>query len=227
MAKIKVIDGFQLKIIMAVLMLMDHLHYSLPGFPYWFHVVSRVVAPVFAYLVAEGLYYTSNRAEYLKRMFTIGGVMLAVDIALLLVLGRSPGNSIIMALGLSATMVCCIDKAIAKEGSAAKWIFFAVLLFGICIFFEGMMLCPLMLIIFYYLRKKPLTMWIVFILVSVLMLFAIGMLFDAQIYMVFSFIPILFYNGKRGVSGKFAKYFFYVFYPVHIWIIFLIKELIF
>lgn len=33
---------------------------------------------------------------------------------------------------------------------------------------------------------------------------------------------IALYNGQRGPAGPFAKYFFYVFYPAHLWIIGLI-----
>ena len=34
-------------------------------------------------------------------------------------------------------------------------------------------------------------------------------------------IPIWFYNGTRGPS---AKYFFYVFYPVHLFLLYLIRR---
>ena len=30
---------------------------------------------------------------------------------------------------------------------------------------------------------------------------------------------ILLYNGKRGINNKFSKYLFYIFYPLHLWII--------
>jgi hypothetical protein len=39
-----------------------------------------------------------------------------------------------------------------------------------------------------------------------------------------AFIPINMYNGKRGfIQGKWGKYFFYAFYPVHLFILYLIK----
>lgn len=44
----------------------------------------------------------------------------------------------------------------------------------------------------------------------------------------FAFLPINMYNGKRGfVKGKAAKYFFYVFYPLHITILVIIRRLFF
>ena len=33
-------------------------------------------------------------------------------------------------------------------------------------------------------------------------------------------IPLLFlYNGQQGLKNKFSQYFFYVFYPAHLWIL--------
>ncbi|MCL2052147.1 MAG: TraX family protein [Lachnospiraceae bacterium] len=31
------------------------------------------------------------------------------------------------------------------------------------------------------------------------------------------------YNGERGSESALAKYFFYVFYPLHLWIIYSVK----
>jgi hypothetical protein len=42
---------------------------------------------------------------------------------------------------------------------------------------------------------------------------------DAQWLMVFAALPILLYNGRRGRG---AKYFFYAFYPLHIYLLYLI-----
>ena len=39
-----------------------------------------------------------------------------------------------------------------------------------------------------------------------------------QIYMIFAIPIIALYNGEKGKS---MKYLFYIFYPVHIWILYL------
>ncbi|MEG0899371.1 MAG: TraX family protein [Oscillospiraceae bacterium] len=40
-------------------------------------------------------------------------------------------------------------------------------------------------------------------------------------------LPImLLYNGKRGYSGKWGKYLFYIFYPIHFWLLFIISNLV-
>ena len=46
--------------------------------------------------------------------------------------------------------------------------------------------------------------------------------------MCFSFISINMYNGKRGfIQGKAAKYFFYLFYPVHLTILVILRQILF
>lgn len=43
----------------------------------------------------------------------------------------------------------------------------------------------------------------------------------------FAFIPIAFYNGKRGfIRGKAAKYIFYAFYPAHLFVLYLIRRIV-
>ncbi|WP_374705328.1 hypothetical protein [Paenibacillus radicis (ex Gao et al. 2016)] len=39
-------------------------------------------------------------------------------------------------------------------------------------------------------------------------------------FLFITVIPfILLYNGERGLSNRFAKYLFSVFYPLHLWIL--------
>jgi hypothetical protein len=43
---------------------------------------------------------------------------------------------------------------------------------------------------------------------------------SVQWLMVFAIIPIILYNGKRGKVQKAGKYFFYVYYPAHIYLLY-------
>ena len=47
-----------------------------------------------------------------------------------------------------------------------------------------------------------------------------------QAYALFAFIPILFYSGKRGYDAKWFKYGCYIYFPMHLIIIFLIFSLL-
>jgi hypothetical protein len=46
---------------------------------------------------------------------------------------------------------------------------------------------------------------------------------DPQWMMIFAAIPMMLYDGRRG---KGSKYFFYIFYPAHIYVFYIIAWLI-
>jgi hypothetical protein len=77
-------------------------------------------------------------------------------------------------------------------------------------------------LLFYIFREKRLIQVAVLVLTGVLSLFTFGP-GEVQWMMVFAAIPMLMYNGKRG---KGSKYFFYIFYPAHIYILYTIAYFI-
>lgn len=90
----------------------------------------------------------------------------------------------------------------------------------------------LMGILLYVFNKSKTKQAIVIIIFSVCMLllnFLIGFSIENVFYLnyewmaVFSLIPILLYNGKKGKSHK---YFFYIYYSVHMWILYLLGNIL-
>ena len=85
---------------------------------------------------------------------------------------------------------------------------------------EGGWALVLLGVLFYVFREKR--------LLQVLVLVALGLMTrmggdGVQWMMIFAAIPILLYNGARGRG---SKYFFYIFYPAHIYIFYTITSLI-
>ena len=69
----KKLNAYQLKLICAFLMLLDHISPLIPNeLSSVLHVISRCVAPVFAYFVVEGLFYTRDIKQYVGRLFGWG-----------------------------------------------------------------------------------------------------------------------------------------------------------
>lgn len=68
-------DRFKLKVLMIIFMLLDHIATFFSGAPFWFHYVGRVVMPVFFYLLVEGYFKTSSKANYLKRLLVASEIM--------------------------------------------------------------------------------------------------------------------------------------------------------
>ncbi|MGL4912473.1 MAG: TraX family protein, partial [Romboutsia sp.] len=98
----------------------------------------------------------------------------------------------------------------------------------------GIVVIPFILIT-YLLRDNKKKQIIAYIILSII-LFAmsyvpyptleetINMLMFNSDFLFILVVPfILLYNGERGMNNKFSKYLFYVFYPLHLWILAVIQ----
>ena len=71
----KGLTGNKLKLIAILSMTLDHVISVLfPNYPtdWWIillHILGRLAAPIFWYMVAEGYHYTHNMKKYLLRLF--------------------------------------------------------------------------------------------------------------------------------------------------------------
>ena len=108
-------------------------------------------------------------------------------------------------------------------------------LFGSVIFCEGSICFVLFFVIVYFLKKKKKELCVFFSFFSFILEFLIrrayymrGAIeylvpFNKFQWMVFFVLPlILMYNGKEGRK---CKWFYYLFYPMHIWILYAIANL--
>lgn len=85
---------------------------------------------------------------------------------------------------------------------------------------EGGFALVLLGVLFYIFRKNRIMQILVLLILSVLVYIAGNKI---QCIMGLAAIPILLYNGKRGHG---MKNFFYIFYPAHIGILYIISALI-
>lgn len=68
----KGLTDFQLKILALIFMTFDHIAYMLLGIihvPIWFHIIGRLSAPLFLFMVAEGMWHTRSRIKYMSRLY--------------------------------------------------------------------------------------------------------------------------------------------------------------
>ena len=90
---------------------------------------------------------------------------------------------------------------------------------------EGGFSAVILGLVLYLLRKRRLVQVLVFAAFSLLLLIITlragrdPFYGDAQWLMIFAVIPMLLYNGGRGRGNK---YFFYIFYPAHIYLLYVI-----
>ena len=217
------LSGSWLKVMALTSMLLDHLaHFywrGLPAFrlvlfsiagrditPYLLvRMLGRLAFPMFAFLIVEGFLHTRNRKKYGLNLFVFA---LISEIPWNLVHSGNwlyPSQNVMFTLLLGYLGLCAIERY--KDNwkyllmSLLALLVVSVLLradFGLSGF--GFIL------LLYVLKDKK-------ILQAVIGCCILPSRWVAGL----AFIPINLYNGKRGfVKGAVSKYFFYLFYPLHL-----------
>lgn len=233
----KKMNGFQLKIIALILMLMDHLYFAFSNvFPLWFHPLSRVVAPIFAFLMIEGFYHTRSRLKYNIRLFVWAIFMEAGNRILNLALaskGVSVHNNIFMTLFIGLTIINLIEYSKGKDSTKKLLLILgAIILIPLSMFTEGgIVIIPFILITYFFrgnLKNQIIGYTILFIplVFSAIQIYPgdikftiMQIMFNSDFLFILVVPFMLLYNGERGLNNKFSKYLFYVFYPLHLWIL--------
>lgn len=237
----KNLNAFQLKIIAVIVMLMDHLYLTFPkNFPLWFHPLSRFVAPLFAFLVVEGVFHTKSKFKYNCRLFgwaifmAVGNYIINTSFISKRI---TVGNNILFTFAIGLTVLNLFHYSKSKVGfKKIELLLFAIWLSGLGVVGTegGNILIPFMLIAYFF-RDNMKIKVLSYLILSLLLLFmsyvpydrlseTINMLMFNSDFLFIIVLPfILLYNGERGPNTKFSKYLFYVFYPLHLWILAIIK----
>ena len=214
-------------------MVVDHI--GLLFFPriILFRIIGRIAFPIFAFMIAEGARYTSNRLKYIGML---GGLATICQIVYYL-FDNSLYMCILVTFTLSLLMIFALQefkKRLFDEKSshAERFCFGALFLisvvacfvlnqvFTIDYGFEGCIL-PLFASLLDFRGIKASEYIQRFdTLFNRVLIFGIGLVFvslslgNLQIYSLIALVPLFLYSGNRGKYKM--KYFFYLFYPLHL-----------
>lgn len=226
------------------------------GAPEWLTIVGRLVAPIFLFLSAEGFHYTRNRKRYMSTLligFIICNILFAAvakifpnnDIVLI--------NSIFGTLFFGTVLMWIIDGFRGENQYKVKAVIVAILVLvvslipivmtsmvstnptpiSVIIMQLGIIFIPSIFLVeggmgfiilagvFYLLRNNRKWQMLFLILFSFI-IFLVNPT-GIQWIMGFSAIFLALYNGKEG---KKEKWFFYIFYPTHIIVLYLLATLV-
>ena len=239
MKKIKFINSNLLKILAMFFMLLDHMWATIIPGNQWMTNIGRLAFPIFAFLVVEGFIHTSNLKKYIKRLFIFA---LISEIPFNLMYTGSfifPFHqNVLFTLLLGLLCINEIDKM--KNNKSLKNIFkaclkiFLFLLIGLIGFVDYGITGILTIIAFYIFRNfkfawlgqlvSLILLYIVFFKGQsvVLNIFNYEYFLPLQAFGILALIPIWLYNGTRGKKSKALQYGFYLFYPVHMLVLYLI-----
>lgn len=220
------LSGSMLKLIAVISMLIDHTGlvllaqfpssfvplFTLLGYPvtlYWIvRGIGRIAFPIFCFLLLEGFYHTSNRMAY-ARSLLVFAVLSEIPFNLMLS-GKLlyPQQNVFFTLLIGYLTFWALEET---KGFPLKQLAVAFAGFSAACIIRGDYGVKgyLFLLLLYLLRMHP--FW-----QTVLGCISLSWEWLA----CFAFIPIRLYNGQRGfIHGKVGKYFFYLFYPLHILIL--------
>lgn len=217
------LTGNQLKIIALIAMTCDHVGLQLlPQFPV-LRIIGRLALPIFAYMIAEGCRHTRNRTKYLLTILVFAAVCQAVYFFAM----GSLYMCILVTFSLSVALIYVLDRAVSRKGigdctlaafSLAAVYFLCESLpellvdtdYAIDYGFWGVML-PVLI----YFGRNCIGSLILSGLGLVLLALSRG---DLQWYALAALPLLALYGGQRGKLKM--KYLFYVYYPVHLVVIY-------
>ncbi len=230
----KKLNSNHLKIIAIIAMTIDHIADLLyPGMPNIFisnvmHIIGRLTAPIMFFFICEGYHYTKNVKNYISRLFIFA---LISHFAYCFAFGInfipfSTGDifnqtSIMWTLAWAVVALHILHgKNNLKEWQ--KWLL--IILINLITFSSDFSSIAVMAILFMYDRRGNLKSQMISMMAWLTLYALISYLFVSKTYGLIAMTAILVYpllknyNGKRG-KAKWLKWFFYLYYPLHLIII--------
>lgn len=230
MSKIK-LNTFHLKIIALICMVVDHFAYiflaaSTPAYVVM-RCVGRLAAPIFWFCLAEGYKHTSNKGEYLKRLFFSSLIMglgnMLISIFLDINISFTTPN-MFFAMTLMIVIIELIsmirnEKTLYLRCLSCISLVFAVLAILQLAEYKAFILASVL--IFYFVENKFLKCSLFCCFSFILSILYLNIY---QMFMMFAVIFFIFYSNEKPKHS--LKFFFYIFYPIHFWILCIICYLI-
>lgn len=218
------LTGNQLKLIALISMTLDHV--GLQMFPdvIVFRILGRLALPIFAYMIAEGCRHTRDRKKYLGKLLGLG---LLCQVVYFFAMG-SLYQCILITFSLSVLLIYAIDNAhttptallalLALVSVCAICLGLPQLLKGTDFAIDYGVWGVLLPVLVYFGGSRKLAFLTLALCLQARQLGGIQ-------WFSLAAIPLLMcYNGRRG-KGNVGKW-FYVYYPLHLVVIYGISVLI-
>jgi len=231
-----------LHIMAMAFMLCDHLWGTIVPGNDWLNCIGRISLPIFAFMIVNGYFYTSNIKKYVGRLFLFAIISeIPFNLAL--------GSRIIYPIHQNVLFSFLISIALIRwnEKAKEKHNLFIRIAVGVLSVLLGYILGlitmvdfyhagVLTVLVFYFFRHRKwwcyLGQLVCLYYINAEMLGGIGYEFQffgntyflaRQSFAMLALIPIWLYRGKQGHHSKAFQYFCYAFYPLHLLVLGLLK----
>ena len=235
--------SFSLHIMAMVFMLCDHLWGTSYVNHEVFTCVGRLTFPIYAFMLVEGYFHTSNLKKYVKRLLLFALISeipfnLMMGSSILFPIHQNALWSLLISFGLVHWNEKTKEKQVWKRILVGIATYCIVYLGGIITFVDYHHAGILMVLTFYFFRGRKwwnylgqlLCMW--YINCEMLggfgyeiNLFGDTYFISRQGFALLALIPIWLYKGKQGYHSKNLQSLYYVFYPLHLFVLGILKFL--
>lgn len=230
------LSGNALKVIAAVSMAVDHIGYLILPQITILRIIGRFAFPIFAFMIAQGCRYTKNKKRYLATI----SVLAAVCQIVYYIADKSLYMCVLVTFSLSIVMIYALQyfkKMVLSPESTGIQRLFAAFVFVLSVTsvyilnrifiidygFWGCMV-PVFAALFQPVgakesecEKKLNHNWLHVLTLSGGLILLAAERGGVQPFSLLAVPLLLLYSGKRGRLNM--KYFFYIFYPLHLVII--------
>ena len=227
---LKIFSSSVLKTIAVVTMLIDHFALLLaPQIPlltaslfcvgsktitlyYIMRRIGRLAFPIFCFLITEGFAHTKNRMHYALRLLLFAALsevpynlMKSGDFF------YTGSQNIFFTLFLGVVFLYIYESGFSELLKLALTVTAGV--FAVILKSDYGILGALLILLIYILKERPLAQTVL-----------AYPLLSGNVFALAAFLPINMYNGNRGfIRSPILKYCFYLFYPVHIIVLVIVK----
>ena len=217
-----------LKLVACVTMLMDHIGAVLLPQYLFLRYIGRIAFPIYCFLLAKGVHYTNNPKKYCLRL-GVGTILSEIPFDLALFGGLTfHYQSVMLTLLIAFLMALCM-KHTGSVILRALWVVpFALVAEWFRTDYGGMGV--VLVGLFVLTRELPHRKLFQFVGMLPILWFTGGMWMQAagirmpvEMLALAALIPIGLYSGRKSTVSPWVQRAFYLFYPVHLAVLFLIR----
>ncbi len=212
----KGLNTFTLKMIAIVSMVIDHVGHIFFPEAMIFRIIGRMSFPIFAYVLAEGFHYTKDVKKYLLRLGLFALLSeIPYDLAIMGSVLEFSHQNVFFTLFFGVLMLYVMSR---MKNMLMQYAVVLVAVF-VCRFLhtDYRSIGVLLVFIFYVFRQRKAEKLLIVGLIF------LGLTGGLQLYALLALPLIALHNGEQGTK---MKAFFYLFYPAHLLILYLVHLIV-
>lgn len=215
-------SSFVLKIIAIITMFIDHIGYAIFGHFSYFNYIGRIAFPIFAFQISEGYMHTRNLKKYVFRLFIFALISQIPFMLFYSIISTDFYLNIFFTLLLGLACIYIYDKSKYKSLAIIASILIGLIAeFSHCDYgFYGVAI----ILLFYIFKNSNIKSSTAFVLATIIHylipVLKYGFYYQYLYLLLATLIPVIFITLYNGKKGKDTKYLLYLFYPIHLLLIY-------